>query len=149
MGMMTYSSSIVGLSKVAVDTTCAGGVDDSAVLLLEHVRVCGLGDLVGASGVDSHDDVPLLISHVGEGLVTEDSGVVDENVNAAVVVDCGFDDSFSIEDVGFVADCGTAHLLDFVDDVVGVDEVVDDNFCAALGKLEAVGAPKTGSVSME
>jgi hypothetical protein len=146
---VTYSSSIVGLSKIAVDTACASGVDNPAVFLLEHVRVGGLGDFVGASGVDSHDDIPLLISHVGKCLITQDTGVVNEDVDATVVVDRGLDDGFSVENVSFVADCGAAHLLDLVDDVVRVDEVVDDDFGAPLGELKAVSAAKTGDVSME
>src|SRR6266498_3444260 len=48
----TYCCSIVCLAKVTIDTACACGVDNTAILLFQQVWPSCLGDLVGASKVD-------------------------------------------------------------------------------------------------
>ena len=84
------------MAKVSVDTTGAGGVDDSTVLLLNHVGIGSLGDLVSASQVNVHDDVPLVVGHVRESLVAEDASVVDEDINSSVGINGGLHDSITI-----------------------------------------------------
>lgn len=136
----TYGGGVVGLAKVAVDTAGGGGVDDTAVLLLEEVGPSSLGGLVGATKVDVHDGVPQAVVHVGEGLVTEDTGIVDKDIDAAEGVDGALDDGVTV--LGGSLDTGSlaASLLDLVDDVVGVDEIVDNDSGTVLGKGQAVGA---------
>ncbi|KAG9533311.1 multifunctional beta-oxidation protein-like protein, partial [Aureobasidium melanogenum] len=87
---------VVGLAEVTVDTTGAGSVDDSAVLLLQEVRPCSLGNLVGSSQVNIQNLIKLLVVHVGKGLVAEDTCVVDNDVNATISINGGLDDCIAI-----------------------------------------------------
>lgn len=66
----THCGGIIRLSKVSVDATCRGGVDNTAVLLLHHIRICSLCTRVSASEVHADDVVPLLVSHIAERFVS-------------------------------------------------------------------------------
>jgi len=144
-----YGSSVVGLAKVAIDTAGGGGVQDTAVLLLKEVGPGGLGDLVGATGVDVHDGVPEVVVHVGEGLVAEDTGVVDNNVDTAEGVDGDLDNGITVLGGVLGTDSLATHLLDLVDDIIGVDKVVDDDGSTVLGKSQAVGAADTSATASD
>ena len=109
------------MSEIAVDTTGARGVDDPAILLLDHVRIRGLRDLVCTTHMDCHNDVPLIISHVGESFVSKDASIIDQDVDSAVVVYSGLDYSVSVLNRRFVADCSASELLDLLYDCVGID----------------------------
>ena len=62
-------------------------VDDPAESLLAHEDGGGLGGREVALEVDGDDLVPLLLAHVEDHAVAEDAGVVDEDVDAAELVD--------------------------------------------------------------
>lgn len=104
----TYCCGIICLTKVAVDTACAGGIDDSAIFLLEHIGVGSFGHLVSTTHVDRHDDIPLIVGHVGKCLVPENASIVDQYVDSAEVVDGSFDDSITILNRCLIAHCGTS-----------------------------------------
>lgn len=143
--LKTYSSGVVGLAKVAVDTTCGGGVDDTAVLLLEEVGPGSLGDLVGTAQVNVEDGVPEAVVHVGEGLVAEDTGVVDNDVNAAESINGSLDNGLAILGRSLDTDSLAAGLLDLLNNSVGVGEIVDDERGASLGESQSIGAADTGA----
>ena len=94
-----------------------------------------------------HDGVPQAVVHVGEGLVTEDAGVVDDDINTAKGVDGGLDDGITVLSRELGTDGLAAEGLDLVDDIVGVDEVVDNDGSAGLGEGKAVGAADTGTAT--
>ena len=62
-------------------------VDDAAVALLSHEDGGGLDRREVALEVDGEDLVPLLLAHVEDHAVAQDAGVVDEDVDAAELVD--------------------------------------------------------------
>lgn len=139
----TYRGSIVGLSKVSVDTAGAGRVDNTTILLLEHVRPGSLGHLVGAAQVDVEDRVPQVVVHVCESLVAQNTGVVDQDINTAEGIDSGLDDILAIFAGCLVANSLAAHLLDLLDHGLGVNEIVHNDRSAILGKEQTVGTTKT------
>lgn len=94
-----------------------------------------------------HDGVPQIVVHVGEGLVTEDTGIVDEDINAAKGIDGTLDDGLAILGRSLDADGLAAHLLDLPDDGVRVHEVVDDDGGAVLGKGQAVGTANASATT--
>src|SRR5271170_4476503 len=100
MGVETYRSSVVGLAKVAVNSTCAGCIHYATILLLDHIWIRSLGDFVSASEMDIDDVVPLFVVHVGKRLVSQNSGIVNHNVDPAISVNCRLYDSVSILDRG-------------------------------------------------
>ena len=97
--------------------------------------------------MDIDDGVPEVVVHVGEGLVTQNTGVVDKDVNATKGIDGRLDNSFTVFTRGLVANSLSTKLLDLLNNRVGVDQVVHDNSSAKLGKLQAIGTPKTRKVS--
>lgn len=74
--------------------------------------------LVSSSDVNLHDQIPVLILHVLEADIAQDSGVVDEDMDPAEALDCGLDDGLSVLDTVVVGDCLSASILDLLDDIV-------------------------------
>lgn len=145
--METYSGSVVGLAKVAIDTAGGSGVDDTAVLLLEEVGPGGLGGLVGTAQVHIENGVPEGVVHVGKGFVTEDTSVVDNDINAAVVINGSLDNGLTVLSRSLDADGLATSLLDLVDDIVGVGQIVDNDSGAVLGKCQTVGTADTSTTA--
>lgn len=143
--LRTYSSRVVGLAEVSVNTGSGGGVDDTAVLLLEEVRPGSLGNLVSAAKVDVEDWVPQAVVHVGESLVTKNTSIVDNDINAAKCVDGGLNTSFAVLSRGLDTNSLAAKFLDLLNNVVGVDQIVDHEGGTSFGKSKSIGAANTGA----
>ena len=69
--------------------------------------------------MDGVDEVPIRILHVLEADISEDAGIVKEDVDAAEGVDGRFDDLVAILDAVIVRDCLAAGSFDLFDDNVG------------------------------
>jgi len=94
-GMLTR---VVGLTKATEQTSCGCRVDDSAVLLLSEMRPCRSGTLVCTSDVNLHDQVPVVVLHVLEADVPEDTGIVDQDIDSAKCLDGRVDDLVTVFD---------------------------------------------------
>ncbi len=141
----TYGSGVVGLAEVAVDTTSRGSVNDTAILLLEEVGPSSLGDLVGTAQVNVEDGVPEAVVHVGKGLVAEDTGVVDNDVDAAESINSGLDNDLAVLGRSLDTDSLAAGLLDLLNNSVGVGEIVDHEGGTSLGESQSVGTANTSA----
>lgn len=80
------------------------------------MRPGGTSALVGAGDVNLHNQVPVLVLEVLEGNVAENTGIVDEDVDAAKVADGGLDDALAVLDAVVVGNGLAACLFDLVDD---------------------------------
>lgn len=121
-------------------------VDDAPVLLLAHDGPYGLGAGVGALDVDFLDNVPLLVGHRLERLVAEDSGIVDQDVDALPLAHGLLDNLGSLGRAVVVGEgFRVTRGVDVGDDAVGVfaREVVDDDVGAARGVEERVRAAES------
>ena len=78
-----------------------------------------LTHLVGTVGVNAVDQVPVLILHVLEADIAQDTGVVKENIDATEVLDGGVDDTGAVLDAVVVCDRLTTGGADLVDDDIG------------------------------
>lgn len=107
------------------------------------MRPGGLGNLVGSPQVDVDNGVPEAVVHVGEGLVTQDTSIVDQDINAAKAVNGRLDDGFAVLAGSLVANSLATHLLNLLDNGLGVDQVIDDDGGTELGEQQAVGAAET------
>lgn len=67
----------------------------------------------------SVDKVPVLIFHVLETDIPEDTGVVEKDIDAAKVLDGGFNDGFAVLDTVVVCYCLAASSSDFIDNHIG------------------------------
>lgn len=97
--------------------------------------------------MDLVNDVPLIVGHVGESLVTKDTGIVDDNIDTAPGVDSCLHNGLAILDISLVTDGLTTELLDLLYDIIGVDEIVDNDLRAELGQLQRVNAAKTSTAT--
>jgi len=142
-------SGVVGLAVVSVDTSGRGNVDNASIALGTHGLPSGLAESVGALEVDGVDEVPVLLGHLDEGLVTEDTSVVDDDVHALVGVESSLDDLISELDGVVVGDGLSSGLLDLLNDQVsgagggsltrvGSSEVVHDDLGTAGGQQQSV-----------
>lgn len=125
---------VIGLAEAAKETSCGCSVDDSAVLLLSEVGPCSTGTLillatslvyvlvqsssylVGALDVDCGDQVPVGVLHVLEADVAENTGIVDQDIDAAEGVNGSLDDLVTKLDAVVVCNGLASSLLDLVDD---------------------------------
>lgn len=117
------SRRVVGLAKVAKETSSRGSVDDTTVLLLPEVGPGSSCALVSTLDVHLVDEVPIFVLHVLEANITEDTGVVNENVDAAECLDGGFDDLVTVLDTVVIGNSLAASGLDFVDNDIGSLEI--------------------------
>lgn len=63
----------------------------------------------------SNDQVPILILHVLEANIPQDTSVVDQDIDAAVVLDGGFDDLLAVRDAVVIGYSLTACGFDLID----------------------------------
>jgi hypothetical protein len=83
--------------------------------------------------VNSVDQIPVLIFHVFEGDVTQDTSVVDENIDSPKVLDSGFNNGLAILDAVVVGDGLAAGLANLVDDDIGSLPTSVSCFCGVGG----------------
>ena len=81
--------------------------------------------------MDGHNQIPIRIRHVLEGYVSQNTGIVEEDIDAAVVLDGGLNDSVAILDTVVVGYCFAACGFD----------LVDDDICG-LGMLDSKGTQR-------
>src|SRR3954451_22892353 len=96
-------SRIVRLTDGPRLTDHRGDHDDSAAAALEHMCQRGLGEKERPGQIDSDDLVPFVFGHLGHRLVNRDAGVVDQDVQAAVLVDDLLDCSPAVVPAGDIA----------------------------------------------
>lgn len=83
------------------------------------MRPGGARDLVSALDVDLHDEIPILVRQIFEADIAENSGIVDDDVDTAKVLNSRLDNLVAILDT-VVVGCGLATgLFDFVDNDIG------------------------------
>lgn len=95
------------------------------------------------------DYIPLIVCHIGESLVAKDTGVVDDNINTTPGVDSCLDNGLTVLYISLVSNSLTAELLDFLNNIVRVDEIVDDDLCTTLSQLESVDAAETSTATSD
>ena len=66
--------------------------------------------------MDRNDEIPILVFHILEGDVAKDTGIIEEDVDAAEVLDGGLDDLVTILDAVVVCYCLAACGFDLIDD---------------------------------
>lgn len=69
--------------------------------------------------MDLVNEFPVCLLHVLEADITENTGVVDEDIDAPKGIDCSLNDPFAILDRVIVGDRFAACGLDLIDDLVG------------------------------
>ena len=105
--------------------------------------------------MNAQDQLELVELHFGESLVTQDAGVVDENVDASPARLRGLDhrgDLRDIGDIGAIGDGDASRRLDFARHLerglrrlAVTAEIIDDDLGAARGEAESVTAAKAAA----
>jgi hypothetical protein len=71
-----------------------------------------------------HDQVPVFILHILEANVSQNAGIVDENIDSPKVLNGSLDDGITIFDAVVVGDGLTTSFSDLVDnDICGLGSV--------------------------
>ncbi len=113
------SSRVVGLAEVSEQAGGGGGVDDPAVLLLAEVRPGGASALVAPLDVNLEDEVPVRVLDVLEAHVTQDAGIVDQDIDATEALDGSLNDLVAVLHAVVVGHGLAAGGFDLVDDDIG------------------------------
>lgn len=116
---------IVGLAKIAKKSRARRRVEDATVSLFPEIRPGSFRTLPRASDMDGHDQIPVMVRHVLEADVTEDAGIVDQDVDAAEVLNGRLNDLVAVDDIVVVSHCPTARRDDLSDDLVGKLRLVE------------------------
>ncbi|MNS88719.1 hypothetical protein D3C72_1227070 [compost metagenome] len=135
---------IVGLAEISVHAGGGRGHEDAPVALLAHDGPHGARAIRGAQQVHVHDGVEVFGAHLGESLVAQDAGVVDQDVDAAP---CVHRPAGHGRDIGTVAhaaaigDCLAAGRGDLVGHGLGrAAKIIHHHPAAARGQLQRVAA---------
>jgi hypothetical protein len=151
--------SIIAADRVAENAGLRTDENDAAVTLRAHQPIGGLGDKECALDVHRIDRVDIGFGEVAEANVSLIAGIVDDNVNAAEILDGSCDDCGA---AGFgchrvvVGDRAAAGGANFFHHAIGVfagtalargaaTKVVDNHGGAAGGESQAVGAAKAAT----
>ena len=147
-----FRSAVVRLAKIAVDAGGRGREHDAPIVALPHARPDGLRAIGRADQVHAEDELEIRHVHLGEGLVAQHAGVVDEDVDAAPLLFRARrhrGDLLEIGDVGWVGHrcpAAGANLFHNAQGIVGSDavsaEVIDDDFRAARRKSKSMRTSK-------
>ncbi len=82
-------SRVVGLTRVAAGTYHRGDIDDATVALLHHRSHHATAQAKHCFQISIKHGVPLVVFHAQGQVVARDAGVVDQNMQAAVLFDNG------------------------------------------------------------
>lgn len=110
---------VIALPKAPKQPRRARRVDHTSILLLPEMWPRSFRALVCSDDMHLHDQIPVLVLHVLETDIPQDTGVVDEHVYPAESLDGRLDDLVAILDRVVVGDCLAAGGGDLVDDGVG------------------------------
>ena len=109
---------VVCLSERSEKTGSRRSADKPSVLLFPEVGPCGMCALVCSVDMDAVDQIPVRLFHVLETDISQDTGVVDEDINTSECVDGRLDDGLSVLDRIVVGDGLAASGADLIDDLV-------------------------------
>src|SRR5271168_3835707 len=150
-----FGRAVVRLAEIAVDARRRGSEHDAAVAAVAHAAPDRLRADRRTHQMHANDLFEIGDLHLREGLVAQDAGVVDENVDAAPL---GLSprnhcrDLVGVGDVGAVGHGGSAGPFDLLDDSSrGVGgrgapaEIIDDHLRAPRGEAERMTAPQPAS----
>ncbi len=142
-----FRGGVVGLSEVAEESGAGAGHHDAPVVRRSQMRPGGACHEKGALEVDIEHRIPLRGRHLVEGGVPQDSCVVHEYVEAAVMRQGLSDDAIGVEHGGRDRKRGgttAAHRIDqrlrFARRTLRRRHVVDDHMGAPFRERERVGA---------
>ena len=146
---------VVRLAEIAVDAGRRGREHDAPIVALPHARPDGLRAIGRADQVHAEDEFEIRHLHLGEGLVAQHAGVVDEDVDVAPVLfgACHHrGDLLEIGDVGRVRHRRPAAGANLFHNPHGIvearavlAEIIDDDVRAARRKSQSMRTSETGA----
>jgi hypothetical protein len=96
MRSSTYGSSIVGLAKISINPGDRSRVDNTATVLLYHMRPCGTTDLMSASEMDSQHRIPYLEVTFVKPLSRKIPALFNNYVDTLKGIDASADNALSV-----------------------------------------------------
>jgi hypothetical protein len=112
------SRGIIRLTEASKQTRSTGSIDNSSELLFPEMRPSSSCALIRPLNMYRDDQIPILIRHILERNITENTSIVEQDVDTTVVLDSCFDDLLAIGDTVVVGYCFAACGFDLVDDYI-------------------------------
>ena len=150
-----FRCAVVRLPEIAVDAGRRRGEHDAPVVAFAHARPDRLRAIGRANQVHADDELEIRHLHLGEGLVTQHAGVVDEDVDAAPLLFRARRHRGHLLEIGDVSGVGHrdpaagANLLHDPQRILrwgaASAEIIDDDFRAARRQSQRVGASEAGA----
>ena len=121
------SSRVIALSKRTKETRCRRCIDNPSILLFSEMGPSSSSTFVRSLDMDGHNQIPVFVRHVLEGDVSQDTSIIKQDIDAAVVLDGRLDDAVAVLDAVVVGYRFAACGLDLVDDDICGLEMSDSN----------------------
>ena len=87
--------------------------------------------------MDCYYLIPHLVLHVGKGLVSQDTSIIHQYIDTAISVYRSFHSCIPILSGSLITHGFSPILLDFLDNIVGINQIVDNHggagFCKEKG----------------
>lgn len=87
---------VVSLTEATEQTSSRSSVNDTTELLFAEMRPGSSSTLISTIGVDLGNQIPVLVLHILKADITEDTGIVNENIYTAEVLNSGVDNAFTV-----------------------------------------------------
>ena len=157
-GEAELGGTVVRLAEIAEQAGRRSGHQHAAIGLFAHGFPHCLGDVRRTVEVHVDDEFEVVHRHLGEGLVTQHAGIVDDDMHAAPLLLGVGDHLFHLlvfSDRAAVRHRFAAGFLDFLDDlqrhvrmagaVARTTEIVDHDLGAAAGEFECIFATQSAA----
>ncbi|KAG1245623.1 hypothetical protein G6F68_014981 [Rhizopus microsporus] len=139
-----FRGAVVGLAEIAVHARRGRGHQDTAVSLLTHDRPDSTRAVGRAQQMHVDHCVEIVGAHLGEGLVAQDAGIVDQDIDAAPGIHRPRHHDVhgsAVADVAAIGDGPAARGQDLVGHGLRrAPEVVDHHAAATRGQLQRMAA---------
>src|SRR5436190_23767487 len=112
---MSVLTGVICLAESAKEASRRRGIDNSSKLLFSEIWPCRSRTLVRTFNVDIHYKVPVLVLHVPEADISQDTSIIDEDVDAAEVLNGGLNDLVAFDHAVVVGHGLATRSFDFID----------------------------------
>ena len=135
---------IIALSEASKEACGRCRIDNPAVLLFSEMWPCcprALWNIVSFVGqcnefpdsayfictldMDFNDQIPVVVGHILEADISQNAGIVEENIDSSELPNSGINDFFAVLHAVVVCDCFASSCLDFINDYIGGLQHID------------------------
>ena len=72
-----------------------------------------------------NDQIPVVVGHILEADISQNAGIVEENIDSPELPNSGINDFFAVLHAVVICDCFASSCLDFINDYIGGLQHID------------------------